>query len=135
MFFKKTLYYTILMGLLLCQMTSTNEKESRKKECESDEECSIKWPRATCRRAKCHCPANSIRRASQSRGWVCLSLIDSGIRFPAFMLNKRMTLRKCVTVTQMLGPPLVMNSWEVSLHFHRSLDMPSPRRSRQVTTA
>ncbi|VDN52402.1 unnamed protein product [Dracunculus medinensis] len=54
--------------------------------CNSDEECEIIWPRATCRNRRCVCPENSIRKRSHSYGWVCLSLLDAS--------------------TGMLGPPL-----------------------------
>ncbi|KAI6201709.1 BPTI/Kunitz inhibitor domain-containing protein [Aphelenchoides besseyi] len=55
-------------------------------ECDSDRECAVQWPESTCRNGRCTCPPNFVRRASLSRGWVCLSLQDA--------------------VTGQLGPPL-----------------------------
>ncbi|VIO90788.1 Kunitz/Bovine pancreatic trypsin inhibitor domain containing protein [Brugia malayi] len=54
------------------------------KECKNDE-CENRWPGAICRNGRCACPQDSIRRKSDSNGWICLSLIDAS--------------------TGMLGPP------------------------------
>ncbi|VDM93241.1 unnamed protein product [Litomosoides sigmodontis] len=54
------------------------------KECKNDE-CEKRWPGAVCRNGRCACPQDSIRRNSDSNGWICLSLIDAS--------------------TGMLGPP------------------------------
>jgi hypothetical protein len=59
---------------------------AKKFECKGDAECALIWPESTCKRGLCKCPSNFIRRASLSRGWVCLSLEDS--------------------VTGQLGPPI-----------------------------
>ncbi|KAM3724102.1 Kunitz-type protein [Dirofilaria immitis] len=54
------------------------------KECKTDE-CEKRWPGAICRGGRCACPQDSIRRKSDSNGWICLSLVDAS--------------------TGMLGPP------------------------------
>uniref|UniRef100_A0A0R3RLU2 BPTI/Kunitz inhibitor domain-containing protein n=1 Tax=Elaeophora elaphi TaxID=1147741 RepID=A0A0R3RLU2_9BILA len=54
------------------------------RECKNDE-CEERWPGAICRSGRCACPKDSIRRKSDSNGWICLSLIDAS--------------------TGMLGPP------------------------------
>ncbi|KAI6235130.1 BPTI/Kunitz inhibitor domain-containing protein [Aphelenchoides besseyi] len=46
-------------------------------ECDSDRECAVQWPESTCRNSRCICPPNFVRRASLSRGWICLSLQDA----------------------------------------------------------
>lgn len=49
-----------------------------KKECENDVNCHLNWPNSVCRRFRCVCKPDSIRRASVKapHGWVCLSLFD-----------------------------------------------------------
>ncbi|VDM99442.1 unnamed protein product [Thelazia callipaeda] len=56
------------------------------KDCKTDNDCEKRWPGATCRNGRCSCPLDSIRRKSESYGWICLSLIDAS--------------------TGMLGPPI-----------------------------
>lgn len=52
-----------------------------KKECETDKDCQLNWPYSVCRRYRCACKSDSIRRASNEapNGWVCLSLFDAGL--------------------------------------------------------
>ncbi|KAI6177135.1 hypothetical protein M3Y97_00874000 [Aphelenchoides bicaudatus] len=72
---------------LLFLVFSLVVQSSFQRECDSDKECGIQWPESKCSNGKCRCPPNFIRRASESRGWVCLSLNDA--------------------VTGQLGPPIV----------------------------
>ncbi|CAD6197424.1 unnamed protein product [Caenorhabditis auriculariae] len=45
--------------------------------CSSQEECDSKWPQAECIRGRCRCPPNTLRKPSETRGWVCLSVVDA----------------------------------------------------------
>ncbi|KAK0416286.1 hypothetical protein QR680_012398 [Steinernema hermaphroditum] len=55
-------------------------------ECLESRECHERWPDAFCRQGRCVCSGNSIWRKSDSRGWLCLSIVDAS--------------------TGMLGPPV-----------------------------
>ncbi|VDK44745.1 unnamed protein product [Anisakis simplex] len=63
------------MKYLLLLLLSVKSAQSR--ECEVDEECNEQWPKATCRNGRCACPPNTLKRKSDSYGWVCLSLVDA----------------------------------------------------------
>uniref|UniRef100_A0A1I7ZCS2 BPTI/Kunitz inhibitor domain-containing protein n=1 Tax=Steinernema glaseri TaxID=37863 RepID=A0A1I7ZCS2_9BILA len=73
----------ILVPLLLCALLAHS---ARSLECLESRECAERWPDAFCRQGRCVCSGNSIRRKSDSRGWVCLSIVDAS--------------------TGMLGPPV-----------------------------
>ncbi|MCP9258974.1 Serine protease inhibitor [Dirofilaria immitis] len=63
------------------------------KECKTDE-CEKRWPGAICRGGRCACPQDSIRRKSDSNGWICLSLVDAstGMLGPPYTCPLRMVL-------------------------------------------
>ncbi|CAJ0578751.1 unnamed protein product, partial [Mesorhabditis spiculigera] len=46
-------------------------------ECTGNEDCSARWPEAFCVRGRCKCPADTVRKTSPSRGWICLAVLDA----------------------------------------------------------
>uniref|UniRef100_A0A7E4WBH1 BPTI/Kunitz inhibitor domain-containing protein n=1 Tax=Panagrellus redivivus TaxID=6233 RepID=A0A7E4WBH1_PANRE len=70
----------VIAAILVCSLAA------RVKECQKEEDCTRRWPQSTCRNGRCACLENYIRRKSDSRGWICLSLLDAS--------------------TSMIGPPL-----------------------------
>lgn len=47
-------------------------------ECLDSEECQKLWPNASCKRGRCHCGSDFVRRKVKSFEWVCLALTDAG---------------------------------------------------------
>ncbi|CAJ0941360.1 unnamed protein product, partial [Mesorhabditis belari] len=46
-------------------------------ECGVSEECNNRWPGAFCLRGRCKCPVDTVRKTSDSRGWICLAVNDA----------------------------------------------------------
>uniref|UniRef100_A0A0N5AHR1 BPTI/Kunitz inhibitor domain-containing protein n=1 Tax=Syphacia muris TaxID=451379 RepID=A0A0N5AHR1_9BILA len=62
-----------IVAVAFCCFCASVSAES----CTTDPDCDKLWPRATCRNGRCICPENTIRRKSESYGWVCVSLFDA----------------------------------------------------------
>lgn len=67
----------LFMNWLMANGMASKAKEP---ECSDDADCEKIWPNSNCGiRNRCQCAANELRRQSQTRGWVCLTLLDAGI--------------------------------------------------------
>lgn len=98
-------YLWVVCVVLISQQ---NRGLAKEKECENDAECEVRWPQSFCRKGTCKCKPNYVRQKSESRGWVCLSVLDASRSFSLRLWGKTKVyvLIGCFLANSELGPPL-----------------------------